>query len=169
MLTVPMQRILKYHLLLNVMVNATPDTHEDYRSYVQAHEAMIDVAEFINEAKRDSEHIENISKIQNSITALTMPDSNTSLKDYGRLKRDGELKVQSHDQGTGTKHKPRYIFLFDKIILISKSTKDDSYKVKESLEVAKYEVQEINAGESSGQHQKNSDVVRAASRRVMRR
>ena len=164
-----MQRVLKYHLLLNVMVNATAESHEDFRSYVQAHEAMIDVAEFINEAKRDSEVIHNISIIQNSITGLNMPD-NTSLKDYGRLKKDGELKVQSHEQGTGTKHKQRYIFLFDKLILISKSTKDDSYKLKELLRVADYDVQELTPNEMSGHHQSSSaDVVRAAGRRVMRR
>ena len=61
MLAVPMQRILKYHLLLNVMVKATNEGHEDFRSYVQAHEAMIDVAQYINEAKRDSELMHNIT------------------------------------------------------------------------------------------------------------
>ena len=34
LLAVPMQRILKYHLLLQVMVQATPEEHDDYRSYV---------------------------------------------------------------------------------------------------------------------------------------
>lgn len=164
MLAVPMQRILKYHLLLNVMVNATPESHEEYRSYMQAHEAMIDVAEFINEAKRDSELIHNINVIQNSITALTMPD-HTSLKDYGRLRKDGELKVQSHEQGTGTKHRQRYIFLFDKLILMSKSTRDDTYKLKELLRVADYQVQELTEP-----HQVSSrEVVRTTSRRVLRR
>ena len=84
MLAVPMQRILKYHLLLNVMVNATSENHDDFRSYVQAHEAMIDVAQYINEAKRDSELIHNIAVIQNSITALNMP-LNTELKGLSNL------------------------------------------------------------------------------------
>ena len=117
------------------MVKATPDSHEDYRSFVQAHEAMIDVASYINEAKRDSELLHNINVIENSISALTMPD-NTSLKDYGRLKKDGELKVQSHELGNGTKHRQRYIFLFDKLILMSKPNSNDTYKLKELLRVA---------------------------------
>lgn len=165
MLAVPMQRILKYHLLLNVMISSTPESHEDYRSYAGGYEAMIDVAEYINEAKRDSELIHNINVIQNSITALTMPD-NTSLKDYGRLKKDGELKVQSHEQGAG-KHRQRYIFLFDNLILMSKSTRDDTYKLKELLRVADYQVQEVAAG-SEGPSS-SSEVVRTASRRVLRR
>lgn len=165
MLAVPMQRVLKYHLLLNVMISSTPETHEDYRSYAGAHEAMIDVAEYINEAKRDSELIHNINVIQNSITALTMPD-NTSLKDYGRLKKDGELKVQSHEQGTGTKHRQRYIFLFDNLILMSKSARDDTYKLKELLRVADYQVQDLTGSEGASS---SSEVVRTASRRVLRR
>ena len=126
------------------MVKATPDSHEDYRSFVQAHEAMIDVASYINEAKRDSELLHNINVIENSISALNMPD-NTSLKDYGRLKKDGELKVQSHELGNGTKHRQRYIFLFDKLILMSKTNSNDTYKLKELLRVADYNVQEINS------------------------
>ena len=126
------------------MVKATPDLHEDYRSFVQAHEAMIDVASYINEAKRDSELLHNINVIENSISALNMPD-NTSLKDYGRLKKDGELKVQSHELGNGTKHRQRYIFLFDKLILMSKTNSNDTYKLKELLRVADYNVQEINS------------------------
>jgi hypothetical protein len=167
MLAVPMQRILKYHLLLERMVKGSTGVKEELRSYTQAHEAMIDVAEYINEAKRDYELMHNINVIQNSITSWTMPD-NTSLKDYGRLLKDGELKVQSHEQGTGTKHRQRYIFLFDKLILMVKSTSDDTYKLKELIRVAEYEVQELSASEFNS-HTSGSDVVRAASRRVMRR
>ena len=43
LLTVPMQRVLKYHLLLRELLNRTPATHEEYRSIQQAYEAMIDV------------------------------------------------------------------------------------------------------------------------------
>ena len=154
------------------MVKATPDQHEDYRSFVQAHEAMIDVASYINEAKRDSELLHNINVIEKSISALTMPD-NTSLKDYGRLKKDGEVKVQSHELGNGTKHRQRYIFLFDKLILMSKTNSNDTYKLKELLRVADYNVQEISSSKDGGNGSSLSitgnDVVRAAGRRVMRR
>ena len=172
MLAVPMQRILKYHLLLDVMVKATPEQHDDYRSYLQAHEAMIDVAEYINEAKRDSELLHNLEVIEKSIASLEMP-SNSSLKDYGRLRKDGELKVQSHDSGSGNKLRTRYIFLFDKLILMSKSIgREDSYKLKELLRVSDYKVQDVltdNNSSSNNTHSTTSEVVRAAGRRVMRR
>lgn len=52
---------------------------------------MIDLGEYLNEAKRDSEMLDTISAIQNSITDLIMPE-NTQLFDYGRLLKDGEIK-----------------------------------------------------------------------------
>ena len=102
LLAVPVQRILKYHLLLHVMVKSTPETHEDYKSYQQAYETMLDVSAYINEAKRDAELMHNIREIQKSITMFSLPE-NMSLIDYGRLKKDGELKVQSHESGSGSK------------------------------------------------------------------
>jgi len=133
---------------------------------------MIDVAEYINEAKRDSELLHNLEVIEKSIASLEMP-SNSSLKDYGRLRKDGELKVQSHDSGSGNKLRTRYIFLFDKLILMSKSIgREDSYKLKELLRVSDYKVQDVltdNNSSSNNTHSTTSEVVRAAGRRVMRR
>ena len=36
------------------------------------------------------------------------------LKDYGRLRKDGEIKIQSHD-ANNAKTKARYIFIFDRV------------------------------------------------------
>lgn len=166
MLVVPMQRILKYHLLLDTLAKETPESHDEKRSFVQAYEAMVDVAEYINEVKRDSEQIHNITEIQKSISSLKMPE-NRSLKEYGRLRKDGELKVQSHDPELGSKHRSRYLFLFDMLILMSKSIKDETYKIKELLRVEDYRVQDIPSSDSSSMS--SSEVVKAASRRVMRR
>ena len=52
LLAVPMQRILKYHLLLKETVSQTRPSHEEYPSLQSAYEAMLDVAEYINEVKR---------------------------------------------------------------------------------------------------------------------
>lgn len=68
-LSVPMQRILKYHLLLDKLVHETSPTHEDYRGLERAKEAMIDVAQYTNEVKRDSEHLVVIQKVRVSHVA----------------------------------------------------------------------------------------------------
>ena len=68
LLTVPMQRILKYHMLLQRLVQQTTNIHEEYHSIQQAYDCMLDVSEYINEVKRDSEQLELIRAIQTSIT-----------------------------------------------------------------------------------------------------
>ena len=103
LLTVPMQRILKYHMLLQRLVQQTPTTHEDYHGISQAYDCMLDVSEFINEVKRDSEQLDLIKDIQNSITDWNIQDINMELKDYGRWRKDSELKIQSHDNPNKTK------------------------------------------------------------------
>ena len=60
-----------------------------------------------------------IADIQNSITDHNLP-KNVHLSDYGRLLKDGEVKVKSHkDQGV----KNRYVFVFDQRLLLCKATK----------------------------------------------
>ncbi|MBV97596.1 Guanine nucleotide exchange factor VAV2, partial [Eschrichtius robustus] len=66
LLVVPMQRVLKYHLLLK------------------------DLAMYINEVKRDKETLKKISEFQSSIENLQV-----KLEEFGRPKIDGELKVRS--------------------------------------------------------------------------
>lgn len=79
--------IFRYHLLLKEIVKQTPESHLDYNSIIKAYKIMIDLGEYLNEAKRDSEILDTIAAIQNSITDLIMPE-NTVLYDYGKnLKR----------------------------------------------------------------------------------
>ena len=89
-----MQRILKYHLLLEKLVEETPpDWVDDHRQLSKAREAMVDVAQYINEVKRDSDTLNIIKDIQASIVDWDVPE-NAQLKDFGRLLTDGELKVR---------------------------------------------------------------------------
>ena len=45
LLTVPMQRILKYHMLLQRLVGQTHASHEEYHSIEQAYNCIINVSE----------------------------------------------------------------------------------------------------------------------------
>lgn len=88
-----MQRVLKYHLLLDKLVEETPrEWIEDCRALAKAREVMVDVAQYINEVKRDSDTLDIIKDIQASIIDWDVPED-AQLKDFGRLLRDGELKV----------------------------------------------------------------------------
>lgn len=150
LLSLPMQRILKYHLLLAQLIKNTNPTNEDYQGLKRAHEAMVDLGQYINEVKRDSEAIQIINDIENSIVGLNMP-SNTQLTDYGRLVTDGFLRVKvpqdpkpkvsqesrlklPHD--TKVKQK-RYVFVFDKVMLIT-LCKTSRYQYKEKSGASTY-------------------------------
>ena len=83
--------VLVLFLLTFVWVFLDP-AHEDYINLQSAYEAMLDVSEYINEVKRDSEQLQIINDIQASITDLPIAHG-VALKDYGRLRKDAELKV----------------------------------------------------------------------------
>lgn len=144
LLHVPMQRVLKYHLLLRELIKQSGKQAEDKDSLEQGLEAMMDLSLYVNEVKRDNETLQLIEEIQSSIGDLQMP-ANTTLKDYGRLQKDGELKVKNH---TDNKIRIRYIFLFDKVMLMCKAKMVDrlfsgeSYSFKEAIILAVYKVQD---------------------------
>ncbi|XP_055695535.1 protein vav isoform X1 [Lutzomyia longipalpis] len=140
-LSVPMQRILKYHLLLKKLVDETSPTHEDFRGLERAKEAMDDVAQYINEVKRDSEHLVVIQKVRESIMDLDLPNGN-DLQQYGRLLLDGDLNIKAHEDQK-TKH--RYAFIFEKIMILVKSSStrigDGQYSFREAHNLQEYRVE----------------------------
>uniref|UniRef100_G3T5P5 Guanine nucleotide exchange factor VAV2 n=1 Tax=Loxodonta africana TaxID=9785 RepID=G3T5P5_LOXAF len=104
LLVVPMQRVLKYHLLLKELLSHSTDRPER-QQLKEALEAMQDLAMYINEVKRDKETLKKISEFQSSIENLQV-----KLEEFGRPKIDGELKVRSivnhtkQDSGLGLAH-----------------------------------------------------------------
>ncbi|XP_018361758.1 PREDICTED: protein vav [Trachymyrmex cornetzi] len=138
-LSVPMQRVLKYHLLLDKLVEETPrEWIEDFRALAKAREVMVDVAQYINEVKRDSDTLDIIKDIQASIIDWDVPED-AQLKDFGRLLRDGELKVKAHgDQ----RIKARYAFVFEQVVLICKAGRGDQYCYRETLRLDDYRLED---------------------------
>ncbi|KAK9874864.1 hypothetical protein WA026_005680 [Henosepilachna vigintioctopunctata] len=139
-LSVPMQRILKYHLLLEKLIENTDMTHEEYIDLKRAREAMIDVAGYINEAARDKEHLDVISNLQENITEWSA-GKDVNLSDYGRLIKDGEIKFKAHDD---QKTKNRYVFIFDKCILICKQLKGQQFAFRDLINIAEFHIDEAH-------------------------
>ncbi|XP_063703763.1 protein vav isoform X2 [Culicoides brevitarsis] len=140
-LSVPMQRILKYHLLLDKLVHETLPTHDDYRGLERAKEAMVDVAQYTNEVKRDSEHLAIIQKVKESILDLNLPNGN-DLEQYGHLLLDGELHIKAHED---QKTKNRYAFIFEKLMILVKNTNtkvgEAQYTFREAHNLIDYRVE----------------------------
>uniref|UniRef100_A0A674N1N5 Vav guanine nucleotide exchange factor 3 n=1 Tax=Takifugu rubripes TaxID=31033 RepID=A0A674N1N5_TAKRU len=130
LLVVPMQRVLKYHLLLQELVKHTHDA-TDKGNLRLALDAMKDLAQYVNEVKRDNETLREIDQYQKSIENL-----NQALSNYGRPKGDGEVRVASVDKRA---KQDRHIFLFDAAVIVCKR-RGDNYEMKEVIDLHLFKI-----------------------------
>ncbi|XP_078216479.1 proto-oncogene vav isoform X2 [Callithrix jacchus] len=137
LLMVPMQRVLKYHLLLQELVKHTQEAMEKDNLRL-ALDAMRDLAQCVNEVKRDNETLRQITNFQLSIENLDQ-----SLAHYGRPKIDGELKITSVERRSKM---DRYAFLLDKALLICKR-RGDSYDLKDFVNLHSFQVRDDSSGD----------------------
>uniref|UniRef100_A0A0D9RA28 Proto-oncogene vav n=1 Tax=Chlorocebus sabaeus TaxID=60711 RepID=A0A0D9RA28_CHLSB len=137
LLMVPMQRVLKYHLLLQELVKHTQEAMEKENLRL-ALDAMRDLAQCVNEVKRDNETLRQITNFQLSIENLDQ-----SLAHYGRPKIDGELKITSVERRSKM---DRYAFLLDKALLICKR-RGDSYDLKDFVNLHSFQIRDDSSGD----------------------
>ncbi|XP_047666695.1 guanine nucleotide exchange factor VAV3 isoform X2 [Tachysurus fulvidraco] len=130
LLVVPMQRVLKYHLLLQELVKHTNDAVEK-SNLRSALDAMKDLAQYVNEVKRDNETLREIDQYQKSIENLNQP-----LLNYGRPKGDGEVRVLTVDKRA---KQDRHIFLFDAAVIVCKR-RGDVYEMKEVIDLHNFKI-----------------------------
>ncbi|XP_047365394.1 uncharacterized protein LOC124955269 isoform X2 [Vespa velutina] len=116
----PVQRILKYHLLLENLskeYGAGCDARENEaegRSAIEgALAAMTGIAKHINAMKRRHEHAVRVQEIQSLLYGWSGPDLTTS----------GELIAEGRFRMRGAKA-PRHAFLFDRMLLLTKKKED---------------------------------------------
>eukprot|EP01147_Barroeca_monosierra_P010411 gene10411-2542_t len=114
LLNVPMQRILKYPLLLKEVIKHTPDGHPDKSRLQDALKKVEELAKYINDKKKDYDNIKHV-------TSSLHKYNGRPIEDYGSLLKDGDLMFKS--TSPKEKLKLRYVFLFAKGILICKTLK----------------------------------------------
>ncbi|XP_028986531.1 guanine nucleotide exchange factor VAV3-like isoform X6 [Betta splendens] len=130
LLVVPMQRVLKYHLLLQELVKHTHDA-SDKSNLKIALDAMKDLAQYVNEVKRDNETLREIDQYQRSIENLNQP-----LITFGRPKGDGEVRIIS---SVDKRKQDRHIFLFDVAVIVCKR-RGDNYEMKDILDLNYFKI-----------------------------
>ncbi|XP_034559262.1 guanine nucleotide exchange factor VAV3-like [Notolabrus celidotus] len=130
LLVVPMQRVLKYHLLLQELVKHTHDA-DDKTNLKIALDAMKDLAQYVNEVKRDNETLREIDQYQRSIENLNQP-----LISFGRPKGDGEVRMVS---SVDKRKQDRHIFLFDVAVIVCKR-RGDNYEMKDILDLNYFKI-----------------------------
>ncbi|KAM4013591.1 pleckstrin homology domain-containing family G member 3 [Anomaloglossus baeobatrachus] len=109
----PVQRILKYHLLLQEIAKHFDIDKEGYEVVEEAIETMTGVAWYINDMKRKHEHAVRQQEIQ----SLLINWNGLDLTTYGELVLEGTFRVQRA-------RSERTFFLFDKVLLITKKRGD---------------------------------------------
>lgn len=114
----PVQRILKYHLLLHEIENHLDRDTEGYDVVLDAIDTMQRVAWHINDMKRKHEHAIRLQEIQSLLTNWKGPD----LTSYGELVLEGTFRIQRAKN-------ERTLFLLDKLLLITKK-RDDTFMYK---------------------------------------
>ncbi|XP_073341012.1 pleckstrin homology domain-containing family G member 3 [Pagrus major] len=105
----PVQRILKYHLLLQELSKHFDKSDPGYEVVEDAIITMTAVAWYINDMKRKQEHAVRLQEIESLLVNWSGPD----LSGFGELVLEGSFKVHRVK-------KERAFFLFDKMLLIAK-------------------------------------------------
>eukprot|EP00079_Xenopus_tropicalis_P017427 XP_004917343.2 PREDICTED: pleckstrin homology domain-containing family G member 3 isoform X6 [Xenopus tropicalis] len=109
----PVQRILKYHLLLQEIAKHLDVKVEGYEVLEEAIETMTGVAWYINDMKRKHEHAVRQQEIQ----SLLLNWKGIDLTAYGELVLEGTFRLQRA-------RSERTFFLFDKALFITKRRGD---------------------------------------------
>ncbi|XP_056623490.1 pleckstrin homology domain-containing family G member 3 isoform X2 [Triplophysa dalaica] len=105
----PVQRILKYHLLLQEIAKHFDSEEDGYDVVIDAIDTMTGVAWYINDMKRKHEHAVRLQEIQ----SLLINWKGLDLTSYGELVLDGTFHVHRAKN-------ERTLFLFHKMLLITK-------------------------------------------------
>lgn len=109
----PVQRILKYHLLLQEIAKHFDEEEDGFEVVEDAIDTMTCVAWYINDMKRRHEHAVRLQEIQSLLINWKGPDLTT----YGELVLEGTFRVHRV-------RNERTFFLFDKTLLITKKRGD---------------------------------------------
>ncbi|XP_029396697.1 pleckstrin homology domain-containing family G member 3 isoform X4 [Mus pahari] len=109
----PVQRVLKYHLLLQEIAKHFDEEEDGFEVVEDAIDTMTCVAWYINDMKRRHEHAVRLQEIQSLLINWKGPDLTT----YGELVLEATFRVHRV-------RNERTFFLFDKILLITKKRGD---------------------------------------------
>ena len=128
------QRVLTYPLLLKELKKNTPEEHPDFALVDEALQSMEDVANYINEYKRDAPVLSKINQIKGTFVFDVPIYGDGGTPDLGRHLQDGELQIQF--EGTERKER-RFGFLFQHALLMCK-VRGETHEVKEIFGMNKF-------------------------------
>ncbi|XP_035670436.1 pleckstrin homology domain-containing family G member 1-like isoform X4 [Branchiostoma floridae] len=105
----PVQRVLKYHLLLQDIANNYEGEDEGHSTIKEALDTMTQVAHHINEMKKKHEDMLYVQEIQSQLSGWDGHDLTT----YGELRLEGFFRMSRA-------RNERHLYLFEKMLLVTK-------------------------------------------------
>ena len=147
LIRLPYQRVLKYHLLFAELNKNTSENHFAKRDIDHTHSGMLEVAHYLDHAQRDQEIIYQIEDIDNHLEEL-----NSHSKSFGHLIKDDNVRIKEIGE---TFSKTRILLLFDKALLICKST-GDNYHNKATIFLNEYKLESIESNLNTKKLNSNS-------------
>eukprot|EP01094_Clydonella_sp_ATCC50884_P025063 TRINITY_DN6443_c0_g1_i2.p1 TRINITY_DN6443_c0_g1~~TRINITY_DN6443_c0_g1_i2.p1 ORF type:complete len:947 (-),score=250.26 TRINITY_DN6443_c0_g1_i2:295-3135(-) len=135
-LILPVQRIPRYEMLLNDMLNHTSESHPDFENLHKAKHKMTDVGAYVNARQRDFEALAKVVEVDHKFGELE-----GLVKSHRKLLREGDLS--KYPRG-GRKFR---CFLFNDLILIGTpmDKKDKKYRLKSQFRLLKLVLSDIAA------------------------
>jgi hypothetical protein len=95
-LILPIQRIPRYVLLLQELLKNTPTAHADRAPLEQALVQMRDVADYVNERKREAENLSRVSQVSKMLTGKFEPVN----APHRRFVRQVRVTACAHDRSS---------------------------------------------------------------------
>ncbi|XP_059156460.1 dynamin-binding protein-like isoform X2 [Physella acuta] len=163
----PVQRILKYPLLLNELLKNTEDGHCDHQELETAIKAMTDVAKAINEYKRRKDLVYKYKKLNDEtlgdkISKLTFHSiKKKSSRIRGRLSTNFGISLQMKDERfeeeeVKFRNLEKAVKIFFRSVLLFLDQSQETIKCQELVAM---DIKEFFAGKDSLEAKKLSEVV----------
>lgn len=121
-LIMPIQRIPRYKLLLQVILKNCPEDHPDYEILKQALDAVAVVAKNINEAIRDRENRDKVFEIQEMFTSAKRGKRPILVEPGRRFIMEGPLTKVCRKQD-----KQFHFFLFNNLLVYAKRISSSAF------------------------------------------
>ncbi|TTE81765.1 Proto-oncogene vav [Bagarius yarrelli] len=138
------EKLLPYGRYCSQVESATKQLDKIANSKEDVRMRLEDLAQCVNEVKRDNEIIRQITAFQLCIENMTQ-----SLALFGRPKIDGELKICSPDKKS---KQDRYAFLFDKALVVCKKRSSESMELKELIKLQQFQLRDEPSGDKKWTH-----------------
>lgn len=119
----PVQRLLKYPLLLRELIKAVNEDDEGYLEYQQANKLICRIADRINEGKR----LEDMAHFAQEVETKLVGWDGPSLSLFGRLLDAGDFKMTDAQN----KKQQRKLLLFSEALMILKTRAAGDFTVKQ--------------------------------------